>query len=55
MIWFSCACRNVRFCEDDTTINGIRIPEGIHVDIPVYGMGRDPENWKDPEEFRPER
>jgi len=47
--------RNSRFCTKEITINGIRIPKNIHVDIPVYGLTRDPEHWDEPSEFRPER
>jgi len=53
--YFVFLSRNVRFCEEETTIKGIRIPKDIHVEIPIYGMARDPENWENPEKFKPER
>jgi len=52
---FLCANRNSRLCEKDITIEGVKIPKGAHIDIPVYGLARDPEYWDDPLEFIPER
>ncbi|XP_078491463.1 cytochrome P450 3A25-like [Ciona intestinalis] len=46
---------NLRYCERDITINGVTIPKGTSIDIPVYGMGRDEEFWEDPLVFKPER
>jgi len=47
--------RNSRLCKEDITIGGMKIPKGMHIDIPIYGMTRDPEIWDDPLEFKPER
>uniref|UniRef100_H2XJK7 Uncharacterized protein n=1 Tax=Ciona intestinalis TaxID=7719 RepID=H2XJK7_CIOIN len=44
--------RNLRYCERDITINGVTIPKGTSIDIPVYGMGRDEEFWEDPLVFK---
>ena len=48
-------CRNSRLCQEDIIIDGIKFPKGAHVDIPMYGMLRDPEYWDEPLKFKPER
>jgi len=32
----------------DITVEGMKIPKGAHIDIPVYGLTRDPEYWDEP-------
>ncbi|XP_060072393.1 cytochrome P450 3A8-like [Ylistrum balloti] len=44
-----------RVCVKETVINNIRIPAGMNIGIPIYCIHHDPENWKDPEKFIPER
>lgn len=39
----------------DVKIGGYDFPEGSNVHINVWAIGRSPENWTDPLEFRPER
>jgi len=48
-------CRNSRLCQEDIIIDGLKIPKGAHVDIPLYGMLRDSEYWDEPLKFKPER
>ncbi|KAF5183409.1 Cytochrome p450, partial [Thalictrum thalictroides] len=44
-----------RECKERCEIGGYEIPKGSKVLVNVWEMGRDPENWKDPEKFEPER
>ncbi|XP_053414073.1 cytochrome P450 3A4-like [Nycticebus coucang] len=52
---FPIAGRLERVCKKDVEINGVLIPKGITVMIPTYALHRDPKQWTEPEEFRPER
>ena len=45
----------LRNCTKDTTLGGIPVAAGTGVIIPNFNIGRDPELFADPEEFRPER
>ncbi|KAL6659014.1 hypothetical protein ACP70R_003054 [Stipagrostis hirtigluma subsp. patula] len=40
---------------EDTTLDGYRVPAGAPVNFAVGDIGLDPEVWKAPTEFRPER
>ena len=44
-----------RECSEDYDLNGIHIPAGIEIIIPIYSLHRDPDAWEDPEKFDPER
>ncbi|XP_078377058.1 cytochrome P450 3A8-like [Oculina patagonica] len=44
-----------RQCSEDYVYNGIHIPAGTEVVIPIYVMHHDPDAWQDPEKFDPER
>jgi len=40
---------------EDTTLRGFELPKGSIVMANLYNVHHDPETWKDPENFRPER
>ncbi|XP_058106528.1 cytochrome P450 93A3-like [Magnolia sinica] len=44
-----------RECSEDCKIGGYDVPANTQVIINVWAIGRDPEHWVDPLEFRPER
>ncbi|KAL9376459.1 hypothetical protein Peur_030579 [Populus x canadensis] len=39
----------------DCKVGGYDIPKGTRIFINTWSMGRDPDLWEDPEDFRPER
>jgi hypothetical protein len=39
----------------DVTIQGVFIPKGMSIDIPIYAVHHDPEYWPEPDRFDPER
>ncbi|KAL9967756.1 hypothetical protein ACROYT_G026048 [Oculina patagonica] len=44
-----------RECTEDFDLNGIHIPAGTEILIPIYVMHYDPDAWQNPEKFDPER
>ncbi|CAI9096987.1 OLC1v1033266C2 [Oldenlandia corymbosa var. corymbosa] len=44
-----------RKCREKCEIDGYEIPINTMVMVNVWAIGRDPEYWKDPESFKPER
>ena len=44
-----------RECREDYDLNGIHIPAGTEILIPLYALHHDPDAWQDPEKFDPER
>ncbi|XP_022106653.1 cytochrome P450 3A24-like [Acanthaster planci] len=44
-----------RVCLEDCVVKGIKIPKDTLVEIAVYAIHCDPENWPDPYRFDPER
>ena len=44
-----------RECCKDYDLNGIHIPAGMEIVIPLYALHHDPDAWQDPEKFDPER
>lgn len=47
--------RTDRVAKTDITINGVFIPKGMIIGIPIYAFQNDPEIWPEPEKFNPER
>ncbi|KAI1884629.1 hypothetical protein AGOR_G00228350 [Albula goreensis] len=44
-----------RMCKKSVEINGMTIPKGMAVQVPIYALHYDPSLWPEPEVFRPER
>ncbi|XP_032086885.1 LOW QUALITY PROTEIN: cytochrome P450 3A9-like [Thamnophis elegans] len=44
-----------RVCKNTIELNGITIPKGMGIMIPPAILHNNPENWPEPEKFRPER
>ncbi|XP_037483256.1 cytochrome P450 99A2-like [Triticum dicoccoides] len=44
-----------RVCRETCDVGGFEIMEGTRVMVNTWALGRDPEYWHEPEEFRPER
>ena len=48
-------CRIIRHCVKSVVINGVTIPKGVTVTVPVQLLHNDPKYWRDPDVFDPER
>ncbi|KAL9234576.1 hypothetical protein vseg_009432 [Gypsophila vaccaria] len=44
-----------RLSVEDTLIQGYHVPKGTTASVNMWAIARDPENWADPLEFKPER
>ncbi|XP_078521131.1 cytochrome P450 3A21-like [Lissotriton helveticus] len=49
------AGRLERVCKKTVEVNGVTIPKGVVVLIPLYPLHRDPEYWPEPDKFNPDR
>ena len=47
--------RTDRYCKETTVINGVTIPKGTTVIVPIALLHYSPLYWKDPEKFDPDR
>ncbi|KAI9209137.1 cytochrome P450 [Polychytrium aggregatum] len=45
----------LRFAVRDTTVAGYKIPKGAHIGISIDHIHHNPEYWKDPDVFNPDR
>ncbi|GAU92941.1 hypothetical protein RvY_04952 [Ramazzottius varieornatus] len=45
----------MRECGEECRVNGIVIPAGMAIHVPVWSLHHDPEFWPDPYTFNPER
>ncbi|XP_019644909.1 PREDICTED: cytochrome P450 3A29-like [Branchiostoma belcheri] len=52
---FPSTTRIDRVAKEDVDLDGIRIPAGMLVFVPVWSIHMDADIWPEPEEFRPER
>ncbi|CAG2177423.1 unnamed protein product [Oppiella nova] len=49
------ASRIDRITTNDRNLDGIYLPKGTPIIIPIWALHMDPDNFEDPEEFRPDR
>ena len=47
--------RTDRVASNDVVINGVLIPKGMTIGVPIYAIHNDPELWPEPEKFNPDR
>ena len=47
--------RTDRYCKQTTVINGVTIPKGAIIAVPISLLHHSPLYWKDPEKFDPDR
>ena len=48
-------CSTSRVAQKTIKINGVTIPEGVNVQLPIHLIHYNPEIWPEPEKFDPER
>jgi len=46
---------NTRICEKDITIKGYKFLKGMTIQVPLFGLARDPNYWDEPDKFIPDR
>ncbi|XP_053280115.1 cytochrome P450 3A40 [Pleuronectes platessa] len=49
------ANRLERMTKASVEVNGVTVPKGVVVMVPIYALHRDPALWPEPEAFKPER
>ena len=49
------ANRLERVAKTSVEVNGVTIPKGTIIMVPIYTLQRDPALWPEPEAFKPER
>ena len=55
-LWSTFITRSTdRYCTQATVVNGVVIPEGAHVIVPINVLHNNPHYWKNPDKFDPER
>ena len=52
---FHSDCRTDRYCKRKTVINGVTIPKGAVIVVPISLLQHSPLYWDDPEKFDPDR
>ena len=55
LIIIVCFTRTDRYCKQTTVINGVTIPKGAVIAVPISVLHHSPLYWKDPEKFDPDR
>ncbi|XP_062611389.1 cytochrome P450 3A24-like, partial [Saccostrea cucullata] len=55
MRMYPVAARTDRTCVQDTEVNGLKIPKGMQIAIPIWILHHSEKLWEDPEKFDPER
>jgi len=51
----NCCARVDRVVSEQISLNGLVMPKGMVINVPVYALHYDPEHWSQPEIFNPER
>lgn len=52
---FPVANRLERVAKTSVEVNGVIIPKGTVIMVPIYTLHREPTLWPEPEAFKPER